>query len=81
MKERSFSFYIYTMDNAMMGGMCKCPHHKVVPLMITLIGLSFLLQAFNVLMPETVAWMWPLFLTVAGIMKMMRGSCKCCTAA
>jgi hypothetical protein len=67
------------MDNAMgNGGVCKCKHHKVVPLAITLIGLTFLLQAFNVMMAETVAWIWPILLMVIGIMKMMRGSCKCC---
>ena len=37
------------MDQMNQGGMCKCPHHKVVPVALILIGLSFLLNALGML--------------------------------
>ena len=60
------------------GAKCGCMHHKMVPLMITLIGVAFLLQALNVLTASTVATVWPILLIVAGGTKMFSGSCKCC---
>jgi len=59
-------------------GMCGCSHHKLVPLFITLIGLSFLLQAMGVLSAMIVAYAWPILLTLIGLQKMMGGMCKCC---
>jgi len=66
-----------TMGGGMMK-MCNCPHHKVIPLMIFLIGLFFLLSALNVITMMMLGWLWPIAVMVIGIMKMMRGSCKCC---
>jgi hypothetical protein len=63
----------------MMNGMCKCPHHKVVPGLITLIGLLFLMNALGWLSAGTLAWTWPLALTLIGVMKLSRGMCKCCS--
>ncbi len=62
------------------GMICKCPHHSVVPLMITLIGVAFLLQAMNILTEDFVRIAWPLLLTIAGLTKLSssRGICKCC---
>ena len=68
------------MDQAMMGQMCPCPHHKVVPAMITLIALAFLLKALGVMTSESVAILWPLFLLIAGLTKLSSGMCKCCSA-
>lgn len=59
-------------------GMCRCPHHKAVPLFITLIGLTFLFQAFGVLTAAFVAYAWPILLTLIGLQKMFSGMCKCC---
>ncbi len=59
--------------------MCKCPHHKIIPLAILLIGLAFLLQAFGVLSMMTVAIIWPILLIIIGLMKLTRGMCKCCS--
>jgi len=61
-----------------MHGMCGCPHHKVVPLCITLIGLAFLLQALGTLTPSFVAMAWPVLLIVIGLMKLTKGMCTCC---
>ncbi len=60
------------------GGMCGCPHHKVVPLLITVIGLSFLLQALNVIPASTAGIIWPVCLTLIGVMKLTSGMCSCC---
>ena len=60
------------------GMMCGCPHHKVIPLCITLIGLAFLGQALGYIAASTVAWVWPLLLTIVGLMKLSKGMCKCC---
>ena len=57
---------------------CGCPHHMVVPAMITLIGLAFLLGALNVLTMYAVSVIWPILLIVVGLMKLSKGSCKCC---
>ncbi len=62
----------------MMNGMCKCPHHKVVPAMIVLIGLLFLLNALGSLSSGMLAILWPLALIVIGLMKCC-GMCKCCS--
>lgn len=62
----------------MEGGMCSCPHHKVTPLLIVLIGVAFLLQALNVLDAATVGMIWPIGLILIGLMKMSGGMCGCC---
>ena len=61
------------------GASCKCPHHKMMPLMIVLIGLTFLLGAFNILSPMVVAVIWPILLILIGLQKMFKGMCKCCS--
>jgi len=58
------------------GKMCKCTHHKIIPLCIALIGLAFLLAQINVLTAGAVAVIWPLLLIVIGVTKMVK--CKCC---
>jgi hypothetical protein len=60
------------------GGKCGCMHHKMVPLMITLIGVLFLLRALSVLSAGLVDMLWPIALTLAGLVKLMGGKCKCC---
>lgn len=67
------------MMDGMHGGMCKCPHHKVGPLLIALIGLTFLLKTLNVIDAATTDLIWPILLILIGVMKMCGGSCKCCS--
>lgn len=73
-------FFFKRMDQAPMpqGQMCKCPHHKMVPLAIALIGLVFLLRALGALSMHTADILWPILLIAIGLQKMMRGMCKCC---
>ncbi len=58
-------------------GMCHCPHHKVVPTIIVLIGLAFLLTALGVLSVETRDIAWPIGVILIGLMKISGGACSC----
>ena len=62
------------------GGMntCKCPHHKMIPMLIFVIGLLFFLNAIDVVTASALAILWPIAVMLAGLMKMMKGKCKCC---
>lgn len=69
------------MGGGMGGGMmnmCKCPHHKIVPLIIFVIGLLFFLNAVNVITVSALNILWPLAVMIAGLMKMMSRRCACC---
>jgi len=61
----------------MKGGMCKCPHHKVVPLLVVLFALAFFLKAMGVLSAGFVDLAWPVLVGLAGLMKLSKGMCKC----
>ena len=56
------------------GGKCGC--HKMVPIIIILIGLDILLGACGVMGDKTVTIIWSILLIIIGIKKMMK--CKCC---
>ena len=60
------------------GAKCPCPHHKMVPIFIILIGLTFLLNAFNVLTAYATSIIWPVLLIVIGLQKIFERKCKCC---
>ncbi len=62
----------------MQGTACSCAHHKIVPLMIILIGLAFLLQAFGVVSGMIVSFVWPALLIIAGVGKLKGRDCPCC---
>ena len=67
------------MDQApMQGQMCKCPHHKMKPLFIVLIGLIFLLRELGKLDAHTADLAWPVLLMAFGAMKLCGPMCKCC---
>ena len=53
-------------------------HHNVTPLMVTLIGLSFLLGTLGVFSSQVVSVLWPIFLIIAGGTKLCERMCKCC---
>lgn len=66
------------MDNTK--NMCKCSHHKVMPIFLILFGLTFLLGYWGTLSWSTVNFVWPVLVILAGLMKLMEHSkvCKCC---
>ncbi len=57
---------------------CGCPHHKVVPCGIALIGVLFLLQGIGILSVSLVGILWPIVLIVIGGTKLMGRRCNCC---
>ena len=59
------------------GMVCKCPHHKAMPIILVLIGLDFLLGALGVLTMMFVSISWPILLIILGCVKMMH--CGCCS--
>ena len=61
-----------------MENICKCTHHKVVPMCIALIGLVILLGGINVLTSSFVDFAWPTLLIVIGLTKLIGPGCKCC---
>ena len=70
-------------DKNMMGGgmggkVCKCPHHSMIPLLVTAFGAVFLLGALNVLTMNAVNIIWPIIVIAAGLMKLMKRMCTCC---
>ncbi len=63
-----------------MKNVCSCPHHKVVPVLVVLFGLTFLLGALGILTSGFVMIAWPVLVIAGGLMKWMSksGMCKCC---
>lgn len=61
-------------------GACGCPHHKMVPMLIFVVGLLFFLNAINVVTMSALNILWPIAVMIAGLTKMMGHKCKCCTA-
>ena len=59
---------------------CKCPHHKVTPILVMLFGLTFLLGTLGTLSWDTVNIIWPVLVILAGAMTLgdKSGMCKCC---
>jgi hypothetical protein len=53
-------------------------HHKMVPLFIVLIGLTFLLEALGIVGVAFTSIVWPVLLILIGVMKLLKGMCKCC---
>jgi len=64
----------------MQGTKCACPHHKAIPVLIILFGLTFLLEGMGVITPEFAMMAWPMIIIAGGLMKLINGSgmCKCC---
>ena len=60
---------------------CSCPCHKIVGLFVALIGLTFLLGAFNVFSARVVEVTWPILLVLIGVKLAATGNCKCCDKA
>jgi len=59
---------------------CSCHHHKVIPVLIILFGLTFLLESRGVISSDFAMIAWPVIIMAGGVMKLMNNSkmCKCC---
>lgn len=64
-----------------MKAMCKCPHHRVKPILMILFGLTFLLGYWGSIQWTTVQTIWPILVILGGLMKLgeKSGMCKCCS--
>ena len=62
-------------------GKCGCPCHCMTGLLIALIGLTFLLGAFNVLSARVVEVTWPILVILIGVKSVCSAKCKCCKSA
>ncbi|MBI5654266.1 hypothetical protein HZC53_01230 [Candidatus Uhrbacteria bacterium] len=69
--------HLFGSDKCEMGG-CKCPHHKVVPVLITFIGVLFLFKAVGYLSASSVDLAWPVLLIIIGLQKTFGSMCRCC---
>ena len=58
--------------------MCGCPHHKMIPMIIFVIGLLFFLNAVDVVTTNALNILWPIAVMIGGLTKMMGYKCKCC---
>jgi len=65
------------MNHVNTAGPCRCGHHKIVPVLVILIGLLFLLGALGILTGGFVSLVWPILLIIVGAVKLGSGSCKC----
>jgi hypothetical protein len=59
-------------------GACNCPHHKMGPLLIILLGLLWLLSALNVISINIVSIILPIIVIAIGLMVLFKGECRCC---
>lgn len=59
-------------------GACSCSHHKVMPSLVVLFGLTFLLEALGTLDTSTTNLIWPVLVIIAGGTKMFHHKCGCC---
>lgn len=58
-------------------GHCRCVHHKVVPVLVILLGLTFLLGTLSYLPADIARLTWPTLIILIGIVKLCSGGCKC----
>jgi len=57
---------------------CSCVHHKMIPVLIILFGVSFLLLQLNFLTEEFVNLAWPIIVIAGGAVKLSEAKCRCC---
>lgn len=65
--------------NTPMGQSCPCPHHKMVPVYVVLLGVLFLLNAFDVVTAGVTAMVWPIIIIAIGLQKIFQSRCSCCS--
>ncbi len=68
------------MDEHTEGGVCKCSHHKMGPVLVILFGLLFLGGTLGWWGSNVVNLGWPVLVIIAGLTKLCAGWCKCCRA-
>lgn len=59
------------------GASCRCPHHKLTPFLIVLVGLVFILRAIDYVTDGAAGIIWGVLIMCIGFQKLTRGKCKC----
>ena len=67
------------MAEAHKGQKCPCPHHKMIPIFLVLLGLSFLLTVMGVISTTVNNYVWPILVILIGLQKIFEGRCTCCS--
>ena len=57
---------------------CNCPHHKVAPWMMIIVGLAFVVYALGTINFMTMGLIVGIGLFLVGFTKLTGHSCKCC---
>ncbi len=57
---------------------CKCPHHSIIPLLVTGFGILFLLGEYGAVTWDAVSLTWPMLVVLGGLTKLMGRKCDCC---
>lgn len=56
---------------------CGCPHHKLLPMLLVVLGLTFLLGNLGLVSSDFVNLAWPILLILIGLQKGLGLMCKC----
>ena len=59
------------------GKSCRCPHHKLTPFLVVLIGLTFILRVKGYVTGDAASIIWGVLIMCIGFQKLSRGMCKC----
>ncbi|MEK7664490.1 MAG: hypothetical protein AAB340_03605 [Patescibacteria group bacterium] len=60
---------------------CNCIHHKVIPFLVVVFGVTFLMGFWEMINWDVVNIVWPVIIIVIGLMKLVERMeiCKCCS--
>lgn len=73
------------MEGGPMGrnGFCPCPHHRIVPTVVSLaviiFGAAFFLNSLGLIGVTARETLWPLAIIIAGVAKLGAHWCRCCS--
>lgn len=59
---------------------CRCPHHSLTWIFISLLGLTVFLGNMGIIAEQTASVIWPVFLMLIGLQKAIGRRCKCCSS-
>ena len=62
-----------------MRNICKCSHHKFVPFLVVLFGVTFFMGFWGIISWDIVNLVWPVVIILAGMAMVIDrgGMCKC----
>ncbi|HAZ14131.1 MAG: hypothetical protein A2X86_02805 [Bdellovibrionales bacterium GWA2_49_15] len=66
------------MENTTPASTCCCPCHKMNGILVTLLGLAFLLGNLEVISAKVLGISWPVLVILLGLKNICSDMCKCC---